>query len=175
MQASQREIVWVMRFSILVIGCFATLVAVTIKSIYYLFVLCSDLVYVVAFPQLVCVIYLPFANTYGSLAGFIVAFIMRLTGGEHLINLPALIKYPMYDEEHGVQNFPFKTMSMLLSLLTIISVSYLIDFLHRRDIFKAKHDVFHCFTKEEKEGQYLDLSERNGKVLMNAADYGEQL
>lgn len=69
MQASEREIVWVLRGAALVFCAVASVMAITIKSIYGLFVLCADFVYVVLFPQLVCVVYLDWINTYGSLAG----------------------------------------------------------------------------------------------------------
>uniref|UniRef100_A0A1I7WWS4 Dolichyl-P-Glc:Glc(2)Man(9)GlcNAc(2)-PP-dolichol alpha-1,2-glucosyltransferase n=1 Tax=Heterorhabditis bacteriophora TaxID=37862 RepID=A0A1I7WWS4_HETBA len=41
-----------------------------IFKIDYLTYLCADLVYVILFPQLVCVVYMKNSNTYGSLAGY---------------------------------------------------------------------------------------------------------
>jgi len=43
--------------------------------------LCSDLVYVVLFPQLLAVIHWPsMVDTYGCLAGYFIAIILRLGG-----------------------------------------------------------------------------------------------
>ena len=69
---SERCILFVMRGSILIVGALACLLGIYIESIYELWFLSSDLVYVILFPQLVSVLFIPFTNTYGSFAGFIV-------------------------------------------------------------------------------------------------------
>ena len=38
-----------------------------------------DLVYVVLFPQLTCVVYVKWCNTYGSFAGYIIGELFRLS------------------------------------------------------------------------------------------------
>lgn len=87
--------------------------------------MCSDLVYVILFPQLLMVVHFKkHCNTYGSLAAYIIALFIRLSGGEALLGLPALIHFPGYDEENQTQLFPFRTMAMLLSLITLILVSW---------------------------------------------------
>jgi solute carrier family 5 (high affinity choline transporter), member 7 len=63
-------------------------------------------------------------NTYGSLSAYIVAFAVRLSGGEPMLGLPALIHYPGYDYAGERQLFPFRTMAMLMSLITLIGVSW---------------------------------------------------
>lgn len=88
--------------------------------------MCSDLVYVILFPQLLMVVHFKHhCNTYGSLAAYIVALLVRLSGGEKMLGLPALIHYPGYDEENEVQLFPFRTTAMVLSLFTLAFVSWL--------------------------------------------------
>ena len=64
-------------------------------------------------------------NTYGSLFAYIVGMFVRLSGGENLIGLPPLIKYPWYDEEEEMQLFPFRTVAMLLSLSSLMLISLL--------------------------------------------------
>lgn len=64
-------------------------------------------------------------NTYGSLSAYIIAFVIRLSGGEPILGLPAAIHFPGYDEENQEQLFPFRTMAMLLSLFTLAGVSWL--------------------------------------------------
>lgn len=64
-------------------------------------------------------------NTYGSLSAYLIAFFVRLAGGEPILGLPAAIHFPGYDEEKNEQLFPFRTMAMLLSLFTLVSVSWL--------------------------------------------------
>merc|ERR1712045_300416 len=70
---------------------FATILAITYKSIYSLFVLCGDFVFVIVFPQLLLVLYYPKSNTYGSLSSFIVGLILRLLCGDELLKLPKII------------------------------------------------------------------------------------
>lgn len=62
-------------------------------------------------------------NTYGSLSAYIIALSVRMSGGEAMIGLPALIHFPGWDGQK--QHFPFRTTAMLLSLSTLIGVSWL--------------------------------------------------
>ncbi|OWF52992.1 high-affinity choline transporter 1-like [Mizuhopecten yessoensis] len=150
-KASEAEILWVMRIAIFGVGGLATAMAITVESIYDLWYLCSDLVYVVLFPQLCSVIYLQGTNTYGSLAGFITAFFFRLSGGEKSMHVPTLIKFPFYDEVDEIQLFPFKTLSMLLSFFVLVSVSYSLKYLFEAGILHRKYDVFMCVVNTPEE------------------------
>lgn len=125
-QASEMEVLWVMRISIIVVGILATLMAISVSSVYALWAICSDLVYVILFPQLLMVVHFKDkCNTYGALMGYIVAVILRVTGGESTLNIPPLVLYPGYDEITGIQGFPFRTLAMMSSLITLVTVSWL--------------------------------------------------
>ncbi|XP_048763868.2 high-affinity choline transporter 1-like [Ostrea edulis] len=154
-KASEKEVIWVMRIAIFGVGALATEMALSVDSIYVLWYLCSDLVYVVLFPQLVCVIYLKKSNTYGSLLGYVVGMFFRIAGGEPTLGIDAVIKYPYYSEERG-QMFPFKTLCMLMSLTTIISVSCLTNFLFKRKIVHPRFDIFKCGITEECKDKKLE-------------------
>ncbi|KAL1139531.1 hypothetical protein AAG570_006514 [Ranatra chinensis] len=141
--ASEMEIIWVMRVSIFVVGILATIMALTIPSIYGLWSMCSDLVYVILFPQLLMVVHFKHhCNTYGSLAAYIVAFLVRTSGGEPLMGLPALIHYPGWDGEK--QLFPFRTMAMLMSLVTLIFVSWGTKYVFESGYLAPGYDWFRC-------------------------------
>jgi high affinity choline transporter 7 len=140
------EILWVMRVGIFVVGVLATVMGITIKSVYGLWFLCADLVYVVLFPQLVCVVYAKDTNTYGSLVAYIIGLLLRLSGGEKLVGLPPLIKFPYYDPVDNVQLFPFRTLSMAISFVTIICVSYLTKYIFESDCVSKRFDWFHCYS-----------------------------
>ena len=101
MQASDRELVWVLRISIVVVGALATFIGITVKSIYGLYVMCSDLMYVILFPQFTCVLFVKGTNPYGGLVGFFLSLVLRLFSGDTLLGIPAVIKFPWYDEEAG--------------------------------------------------------------------------
>lgn len=122
-QASDRELLWVIRIAIVCTGCIACLLAISSHSVYALWVICSDLVYVILFPQLTCVLFCPFANRYGALAGYAIGLVLRLIGGETSLGLPALVHYPFYDEVNKIQLFPFKTLASLCNLVAILVVS----------------------------------------------------
>ena len=145
-QASDREVVWVIRIAIFGVAVLATSLSLLVNSIYSLFALCSDLVYVILFPQLCCVIYLPGANTYGSFMGYILGLILRVGGGEKNIGLKPFIKYPYYNETDG-QLFPFRTLAMTVSFTTIVVVSYSLKYLFEKEMIPLKYDFLHCFKK----------------------------
>ena len=133
--------------------------ALTIKSIYSLWALSSDLVFVILFPQLLCAVYVPFVNTYGSLSAYIVGLILRLGGGETVIGLPPFIKYPLFQdpaasEKFGKQLFPFRTLSMFVSFLTLILVSLLFKFLFEKEILPEKLDCFKAVVRKHETQEY---------------------
>jgi solute carrier family 5 (high affinity choline transporter), member 7 len=113
----------VLKSCIWIIGIGATLIALNVTSVYALWFLCSDFVYCLLFPQLVTALFDKKANVIGSIAGFTVGVILRFGGGDATLGLPILLDYPMI--ENGVVLFPFRTLAMASSLLTIIIVSRL--------------------------------------------------
>ncbi len=120
---TSEQLARVIKKCIWIIGVAATILALKISSVYELWVLCSDFVYCLLFPALVCALFDPKANKYGALAGFIVAFILRFGGGEATLGIDVLLPYPMIED--GVVLFPFRTFAMLCGLLSIIVVSRL--------------------------------------------------
>ncbi|CAG0886997.1 unnamed protein product [Darwinula stevensoni] len=145
-KASEKEIMWVMRIAIFAVGGLATVMALTVSSIYSLWYLCSDLVYVVLFPQLLMVVHFRrHCNTYGSLSAYVLGLFFRLSGGEPVLHLEPWIHY-MYDEETETQLFPFRTMSMLISLVALVVVSALSKYLFESGVFPPHWDIFRCIV-----------------------------
>ncbi|XP_048826201.1 high-affinity choline transporter 1-like [Brienomyrus brachyistius] len=150
--ASDREIVWVMRVTIFVFGALATAMALLTGTVYGLWYLSSDLVYVIIFPQLLSVLFVKGTNTYGSVAGYIFGLVLRIGGGEPYLKLPPFIYYPGWHLEEKVhhltreveyvvvQQFPFKTMSMLASFLANVAFSYLMKYLFESGKLSPKYD-----------------------------------
>lgn len=141
LQATEYELLWCMRITMIVVGIAATILGLTIKSVYALWFLCSDFVFVILFPQLFCVIYFSKCNTYGSLLGYIIGLFFRVAGGDATLKIPVLIKYPFYDNE---QLFPFRTFAMSASFITILVVSYSLDYLFKSGRIKPEWDIFRC-------------------------------
>ncbi len=118
--AGDRETRYVVRFGIVAVGVAATGLALSVGSVYLLWYLCADLVYVILFPQLLTALFDRRANRAGAISGAVVGLVLRLGGGEFL-GLPALIHYPMQTPDGC--HFPFRTVAMLGGLATIWLVS----------------------------------------------------
>ncbi|XP_048587658.1 high-affinity choline transporter 1 [Nematostella vectensis] len=145
-KATQRELLWVMRLAIFLVGAIATIMALVVESVYTLWFLCGDVVYVTLFPQLCCVIFFHDTNTYGSFTGFILGILLRVLGGEPALKIPVIIKFPYYNETDG-QLFPFRTLSMVCAFVTILAVSYLARLLFLKGVLPLSADFAECFTE----------------------------
>lgn len=141
-----------MRATIFVFGALATAMALLTGSVYGLWYLSSDLVYVIIFPQLLSVLFIKGTNTYGSVAAYIVGLLLRIGGGEPYLKLPPFIYYPGWvieerihhltgDVEHFVQQkFPFKSVSMVASFLANVVFSYVTKYLFESGMLSHKYD-----------------------------------
>ncbi|MFW7378426.1 MAG: sodium:solute symporter family protein [Oligoflexus sp.] len=121
-ESSDRQLFRMTKISIVIVGALATMLALKVQSVYTLWYLCSDLVYVILFPQLVAVLFFKKVTKSAAVTGILVGLILRLGGGEPLFNLPAFIPYPMHDPDWGIL-FPFRTFAMLSAMLSIYVVS----------------------------------------------------
>ena len=157
---------WVMRITVIVAGFLACTLALTVKSIYVLFYLCGDFVYVMLFPQLVCVVYVRHSNVYGSFTGYVIGLFLRLAGGERFLDFPALIKYPYYSDTDG-QLFPYKSFAMVCTLITIIVVSYLTKYLFEHDKLPPSWDFLSVFKSSDQNSYDTEV---NQQVEMRAAE-----
>nr|CAD7265800.1 unnamed protein product [Timema shepardi] len=137
---SEREGIWVLRAALVTVSTLAACVALFIGSIYYLSYLCSDLVYVILFPQLLLVVHWPNGvNKYGSLTAYAV-------GGELGLGIPVVIKFPFYDEVANIQRFPFKTFSMLCALVSHLLASTIARIIFEQNWLSAdRWDVLDAF------------------------------
>ncbi|XP_031654524.1 high-affinity choline transporter 1-like [Oncorhynchus kisutch] len=162
--ATDREIVWVMRITIFVFGALATAMALLTGTVYGLWYLSSDLVYVIIFPQLLSVLFIKGTNTYGSVAGYVFGLLLRIGGGEPYLKLPPFIYYPGWVQQEKIhhltgdveyfiqQRFPFKTVSMLASFLGNVAISYLLKYLFESGTLSHKYDFMDAVvSKHSKE------------------------
>lgn len=120
-QITSEKLVKIIKKCIWIIGITATILALNIGSVYELWFLCSDFVYCLLFPPLVCALFDKKSNVNGAAAGFLVAFILRFGGGDSTLGLPILIDYPMIED--GVVLFPFRTLAMIAGLVSILVFS----------------------------------------------------
>lgn len=133
-----RQIRRLIRWSIVVLGAGAAVMALKVQSVQALWFFTSDLVFVLLFPQLVYALFDPKANRIGSIAAFAASLVLRLGGGEPLLSLPHFIPYPelfaallpgspqdWYDASSGAMLFPFKTLAATTGLVLLPIVSRL--------------------------------------------------
>lgn len=143
-----------MRITVFIFGAAATAMALLAKSVYGLWYLSSDLVYIVIFPQLLCVLFIKGTNTYGSVVGYVFGLFLRISGGEPYLHLQALICYgDCYLDKNNIvmQRFPFKTLSMLVSFLANISISYFAKYLFETGRLPPKFDFFNAVVAKHSE------------------------
>lgn len=169
-KASERELNWVLRVSVIIVSILSTLVALTVSSVYYLSYLCSDLVYVVLFPQLLAVIHWPsIVDTYGCLAGYFIAIILRLAGGEKELGIRPLIKYPFYDTRTRTQKFPFRSAIMIIALFTQLFISFLARNLLGKGYFPECCDVLSIYSPGKSKESSGVVQSNSGAALMDSS------
>lgn len=118
-------------------------------------------------------------NTYGSLSAYLVAFFVRLSGGEPLLGLPAAIEYPGYDAENERQLFPFRTMAMLMSLVTLIGVSWWTKWVFETGRLAPNYDYFRCVVNIPEDIVRVEEPSENGEqvrfVLNQGASFSDEV
>lgn len=70
------------RLSIVVVGTVGTSLTYLDSRTLAFWILSSDLTYTVMLPQLICILFVGSSNAYGAVAGYVVAFVMRVLCGE---------------------------------------------------------------------------------------------
>ncbi|KAM9315216.1 high affinity choline transporter 1-like isoform 2-T2 [Pholidichthys leucotaenia] len=149
-QASDFEMKWVIRITVVVVGLVGTSITLHSISTLFLWILAADISYTLIFPHLVAVLFFKVTNGYGATAGYIVGITVRILLGENDIGLPVILQLPGCTMENGiyVQRAPVRTSSMVLTLITILFFSVVASLMfnygllpERLDVFKVKHRV----------------------------------
>lgn len=161
-----------MCFVIFGVGVVVIVMVLMVGFIYVLFYLCSDLVYVILFLQLCCVIYFKGVNIYGFIMGYILGFVLCVGGGEDKIGFFLFIKYLFYDEVKG-QLFFFCILFMIVLFVIIVVVLYLMKFLFEREIILLKYDFLNCFNKYDFDKLLGDEKGQLKYVMKEKGDYNK--
>ena len=135
--AGERELLWCIRIVMTIVGTTGVILAIVGKSVYLLSLLSNELPYLVTFPQLICLLYFDFTNTYGAIAGYVTGLFFRFGGAEQSLNWPGFISYPgnyIDDEDHEIQWFPVKTFGMICDFTTVVTVSLLTRYLLEEEL-----------------------------------------
>ncbi|XP_030643765.1 high-affinity choline transporter 1 [Chanos chanos] len=147
--ASDREMLWVIRITVVVVGLAGTGLTFLDKSVLAFWVLGADMSYTVIFPQLVAVLFFPISNGYGAVAGYVLGALIRILSGEPLLGMPPLIHFPGSGLVDGVyvQRFPVRTVAMLFSLCSIPVFSFLFIKFFGWGLLPKSWDVFEVNRK----------------------------
>jgi len=145
-KASEREVLYVLWVCIVINCSIATAMAIHYGSVYYLFVLCGDFVFVVVFPQLLLVIYYDKSNTYGSVFAFGLSLLLRLLCGDSILKLPEVITFGEICTESGCGPVPYRTIVMLIALISHLLVSYTTHHIFTNRKVDLKFDFLKCYV-----------------------------
>ncbi|XP_047434464.1 high affinity choline transporter 1-like [Mugil cephalus] len=157
-QASDREMQWVIRISVVVIGLAGTALTFLDSSVLVFWLVGVDMSYTIMFPQLVCILFFSVSNGYGATLGYLMGIVMRVLSGEPLIGLPPAIHFPgcrLDSEGKLTQYFPFRTVIMLTSLVSILLCSWLASIIFNKGLLSEKWDVFKI-TRKQKVTPYVE-------------------
>ncbi|KAM7393659.1 hypothetical protein PAMP_020514 [Pampus punctatissimus] len=151
-QASDREMQWVIRISVVVVGVAGTALTFLDNSVLVFWLVGVDMSYTIMFPQLVCILFFKVSNGYGATVGYLMGILMRILSGEPLIGLPPAIRFPgcRLDKEGKLtQFFPFRTTIMIISLVSILLFSWLASIIFNKGLLSERWDVYKIKRKQK--------------------------
>lgn len=161
-QASDREMQWVIRISVVAVGLAGTGLTFLDSSVLVFWLVGVDMSYTIMFPQLVCILFFKVSNSYGAAVGLIMGIVLRVLSGEPLLGLPPVIRFPgcRLDEEGKMtQYFPFRTAIMLSSMLFILLFSWLTSWIFNKGLLPERWDVFKVARRPTSPGHACDSKE----------------
>ncbi|XP_054460937.1 high-affinity choline transporter 1-like [Anoplopoma fimbria] len=143
-KASDYEMQWVIRVTVVVVGLVGTCITFYTNSTLVLWILGADVSYTLIFPHLVAVLFFKVTNGYGATVGYIIGLTLRILLGENVVGLPVVLHLPGCTLEEGVyvQKAPIRTVSMICTLVTILVFSSLAFFMFNHSLLPERWDTF---------------------------------
>jgi len=149
-KAGEKEVIYALWVCICINCVIATSLAIEYQSIYELFVLCGDFMFVIVFPQLTLVLYWEMANTYGSVMSFIIGLILRLLCGEKSLGIAAAISFGTIHGDDGKTGpMPFRLFVTIIGTIVHIIFSYGSYMVFSKGWVSLDYDFFKCFKRDQ--------------------------
>ncbi|CAH1796033.1 unnamed protein product [Owenia fusiformis] len=143
-KASPRELTWVRRVSLVVLGVGASLIAIyggkTVIGLYYI---SADIALVVFAPQLICSMYIDVSNGYGAMLGSGLALVLIFGNGVSALDISPFVPYPPYDSENV---FPVRILCVIVALLTTVIISYFTKMMFKKRLLARRFDILNQFS-----------------------------
>ncbi|XP_008319618.1 high-affinity choline transporter 1-like [Cynoglossus semilaevis] len=171
-QASEQEIQWVIRASVVVVGLAGTSLTFLDNSVLMIWILRSDLTYTLMLPQLVCVLFFGVSNGYGAVLGCLSGILLRVLSGEPQLGIPPVVHFPGCTLVNGiyVQQSPVRTICMLWAVAAILFFSYMASLLFNRGFIPETWDIFNVKTqtgiKTKKQNQEVQTEKSEAQEPM---------
>ncbi|XP_034545066.1 high-affinity choline transporter 1-like [Notolabrus celidotus] len=162
-KASDMELQWVIRISVVLVGLAGTSLTFLQNSIMVFWILGSAIAYTIMIPQLICVLYFNICNGYGSIMGLLIGVLLRVLSGEPSIGLPVVLHFPgcTLEDNKYVQRAPVNTICMLFNMFATVLFSYLASVLFKKGLISERWDVLK--VKTHKPGQSPTLMGRTNE------------
>ncbi|KAG7496915.1 high affinity choline transporter 1-like [Solea senegalensis] len=144
-QASEKQILIVVKVSIFLCGSIGAALAMTSSSIHLFWIISADVLYSMMAPQVICTFFFKeWVNEFGACSGFVVAILLRVLVGETLLGLPDVLPLPwdkIQEDGHRYRLFPFRTAIMLLNIGINFLVSRVTVWLSQKRLLKRTCDT----------------------------------
>lgn len=118
--------------------------------------------FLIVFPHFLFSVWYPdLCNVYGSVASFVAGIVLRILVGEPQLNIPAVLRFPGYKEDEGVQSYPVRTICMIITSVILVIVSIIANKCQNKRLRNLEKSGKVSSSDQEDDTEECCPSERN--------------